>query len=358
MFLTIIFLLVNLLPFIILIYHFTGNLNSLFIFTNDIQTADYFLHYPFWILQITIIESLVYFLIIDVIQIFVKKRNSPSTINWIKNLSKFKIGIFVFFLLYVGIRTYFDTNTIKTSSFEVEINNLPAAIKELNLALISDIQIDRYTQEKKIERFHEQLEKVNPDLIFFAGDIVTSGKHFIPMAVKALCNSQANLERIACLGDHDVWSDSNMIVSGLKNCDWETLNNQHHIIEYEGARILVTGITYVYDQRISQQKLNQILAAAPEADLKILLVHQPANVVKAAAEKNGYNLLLAGHTHGGQVVFRPFGIPLTPTQVESPIYRGHHKIGDLNVIITNGIGMTMWPIRYQAPAEIVKINLK
>ncbi len=351
------FLLVNLLPFIILISHSGNNFANFFLFSQKLQTADYLLNYPFWIFQIIIIEILSYFLLLDVIHIYLKKRKSGGSKKQFKKLAILKVGFFLFFLLYVTIRVYIDTNTIKITHHVVEINNLPEQLQELSLVLTGDIQVDRYTQEKKITRFQNQIEKTDPDLIFFAGDIVTSGGFFIPKAVQALCDIQAKSGRIACLGDHDLWSDSSKIATGLKKCGWEFLDNKHHIITYKEVRILITGITYVYDERISEQKLNLILSAAPEADLKILLVHQPAYILKQAAQKYGYNLLLAGHTHGGQVVFKPFGIPLTPTQIESPIYTGFHKQGDLNIIVTNGIGLTMWPIRYQAPGEIVKINL-
>ena len=159
------------------------------------------------------------------------------------------------------------------------------------------------------------------------------------------------------MGDHDLWSGTDDISNGLRNCGWNFLTNQHHIIVYKGTKILVTGIRYVYDSRLTESEMDRILSSAPEADLKILLVHQPAEIVKKAAQKFNYDLFLAGHTHGGQVVFRPFGITLTPTQVENSIYTNHKKVDDLNFIVTNGVGLTMWPLRYQAPAEVVKIML-
>lgn len=349
--------LVNLLPFVILISHSGDNFDKLFLFSNNLQTADYLINYPFWIFQIIIVEIIFYFLVFDLVHIYLKKRKSGGSKKHFKRLAILKVSFFLFFLVYVPCKVYIDTNTIKITNYTVEIKKLPEQFQELRLTLTGDLQIDRYTQEKKITDFLNQIKKTDPDLIFFAGDIVTSGGFFITKAVQALCNSQAKLSRIACLGDHDLWSDSSKIASGLKKCGWEFLDNKHHIITYKDKRILITGITYVYDERIPGQKLNRILSAAPEVDLKILLVHQPAFIVKQAAQKYGYNLLLAGHTHGGQVVFRPFGIPLTPTKIENPVYTGDHKQGDLNIIVTNGIGLTMWPIRYQAPGEIVKIKL-
>jgi predicted MPP superfamily phosphohydrolase len=134
------------------------------------------------------------------------------------------------------------------------------------------------------------------------------------------------------------------------------LTDEHYLFHYKNSTILVTGITQIYSKRISQQKLDSLLATAPEADLKILLVHQPTGYIIKTAEKYGYDLFLAGHTHGGQVVFKPLGISVTPTRFENFYYTGLHKIGNMDLIITNGIGLTMWPLRYHAPAEIVEIT--
>jgi predicted MPP superfamily phosphohydrolase len=158
------------------------------------------------------------------------------------------------------------------------------------------------------------------------------------------------------MGDHDFWHDREAIASGLKARGWDFLQNRHQLYQHKNLRILVTGITYIYSRRISPGQLDSLLASAPDADLKILLVHQPRPYLMRSAAKYGYHLFLAGHTHGGQMVFKPLGFTLTPTQFENEIYTGHHLINGLHVIITNGIGLTLLPLRFRAYAEIVHIN--
>jgi predicted MPP superfamily phosphohydrolase len=162
----------------------------------------------------------------------------------------------------------------------------------------------------------------------------------------------------ACIGDHDYWSDTEKISNKLQNCGWTFLDNSHRIIFYKNKKILVTGVTYVYSQRTSPNQLRSLLNNAPKADLKILIVHQPSKSVLKIAEEFDYDILLAGHTHGGQVVFRPFGFDITPTKFENEFYSGYLKKNNLNIFISNGIGLTMMPFRYNAPAEILTINLK
>jgi predicted MPP superfamily phosphohydrolase len=140
-------------------------------------------------------------------------------------------------------------------------------------------------------------------------------------------------------------------------CGWQFLDNSHRVIRYNGKRILVTGVTYVYSRRINPGQLQSLIGSAPDADLKVLLVHQPSQMVIRAAREAGYHIMMAGHTHGGQIVFKPFGFTLTPTMFENSFYSGYYLLDKLHLFVTNGIGLTMMPVRFRAPAEIQQITL-
>jgi predicted MPP superfamily phosphohydrolase len=351
------FLGVSLFPIVVLAYFGAGILDSLFVFRNEVNWGDYLLHYPFWIGLIIILEVAPYFLAADLLHLTLRLFAASTLKIWVGKLAVVKVVLFFAILINVGYRSYIDTNRINRSTYTLALDNLPESLENLNLALVADIQVDRFVSDEKIEMLHEKLDEIDPDLLFFAGDIVTQGVHFIPKALGALCETDAKIERIAALGDHDYWSGADAVSSGLRDCDWRFLENEHHVIQHDSATILVTGITHIYSKRISPDALDSILSSAPVADVKILLVHQPGEIVIQAAARNGYHLLLAGHTHGGQLIFKPFGFPFSPSQLENPIYSGHGKAGRLNVIVTNGIGFTLAPVRYRAQGEVVEIRL-
>lgn len=355
MILVILFL--NSLPIVILWHYWTGNENNLFLFRDQLHWLDYLLNFPYWWGLIVVIEILPYFLLLDIINIHIHIMASTYQSLWAKWQAFLKIGLVSFFLLYSGIRVYQDTYNIRITPYKVAIKNLPCAFQNLSLILVGDIQLDRYTQDNKIYQLKNQLQAVNGDLLLFAGDLITNGKKFIPQGLKLLCNTKVSLERIACMGDHDFWADPEGISRGLQDCGWKFLQNKHYVIPYKGYRILITGLTHIYSKRISSYELIRFLTGSPQADLKILLVHQPADAVIETASRYGYHLVLAGHTHGGQFVFKPFGITLTPTQLENKFYSGYNKFNDLNIVVTNGIGLTLAPLRYHAPAEITRIHL-
>ncbi len=142
-----------------------------------------------------------------------------------------------------------------------------------------------------------------------------------------------------------------------RRCGWTFLDNEHRLFTYHGKSVLVTGLTHIYSERLTPQALQEFLSTAPQADFKILLVHQPAEQVIRFATEHGYNLVLAGHTHGGQIVIHPLGIPFTPSMTETRFYQGVFQNGGTTVVVTRGVGLTLAPVRYHAPAEVTTMIL-
>jgi predicted MPP superfamily phosphohydrolase len=351
-------LLVNLWPLTILGAYSLDQIHSLFVFRPYFTIWDYLILYPFWLGLIVIVELVPYYLSLDVLNIIINLAARDHKDNLIRLLALTKIILLAVMTVYVGYRSYRDTNTIEINRFEAQLNKKLPGLDRLSLLLIGDVQVDRYTGTEKLNLLHQRLDSCRPDILFFAGDLVTNGQEYIEQGIKALCATRAGLEKIACMGDHDLWSGPGAISQGLKNCGWKFIQNGHYTIEKQGYRILVTVITHVYSQRIGLSQMHTLLGSKPEADLNILLVHQPAEEIVKSAKENGYDIFLAGHTHGGQVVFKPFGFNLTPSQFENSHYSGFKKDGDLNIFVTNGIGLTMMPLRYRAPAEVMEITIK
>lgn len=347
----------NLLPILILLYSSIGNIQDFFTFQDKLHWQDYVFLYPFWVGLIVLIEIVPYYLLIDIANLVLRILKSSYLQQWLKIGAVLKLILIVIVAGYVGIRSYLNTNQVDMKQYVIPVKNLSGDLENLSLVLFADVQVDRYTQNEKLIEVNKQLREANADILLFAGDLVTYGEDFIDEGVNFLCGSKASTAKISCLGDHDHWSNSQKIASGLRACGWDFLENQHRLISWNNQKILVTGVVYIYSRRISNAQLDSLLASAPEADLKILLVHQPAGKVVEVAKTHGYDLVLAGHTHGGQIVFRPFGFHLTPSMFENPHYSGYKDDGGMGVVITNGIGLTLAPLRYNAPAEISKIRL-
>ncbi len=352
------FIFISLFPVLLGTAWILGEYHNWFSYADEISILDIAFLYPLWLGLLIVLESFPYILAADLFLLFFRKLKWPQNFNWIKWISLFKITVFLFFILFVLLRSYIDTREIDVISYDVPVSSLPSELEDLNLVLTADVQIDPYTPEDKTISYQKIISELKPDIHFFAGDLVTSGTAYIDRGVDVLCQTRATIARIACLGDHDIWADAERIEAGLKKCGWKFLDDQHHVIKYKNKRLLVTGVSYVYSKRIAPPRLEELLRNAPGADIKILLVHQPSKMVIDYAARFGYHLLLAGHTHGGQIVIKPFGVPVTPTQFENDFYSGIDLKDSMPVIVTNGIGMSIIPLRYRARAEIVQFKFK
>jgi predicted MPP superfamily phosphohydrolase len=347
----------NLFPILIIFLKLINQIPHLFIFQNQLHFLDFLLLFPYWWGLITAVEILPYFVEFDLLLLFavIIRWKYKSTLQ--KFLAWGKILVTAVLVVFTGIRIYSDTYQVRLTQHQVQIKNLPATLDGLKLTLLGDVQVDRYTQNSKLKGLQEKLNQAGSDFLLFSGDLVTSGQYFIEQGLEFLCRQSADIGKLACMGDHDYWANPAKISAGLKNCGWNFLENSHQLVEYKGQQILFTGITHIYSQQISSKHLETILQSAPEADLKILLVHQPAPFIVETAEKYGYQLVLGGHTHGGQIRFRPMGFTLTPSMFETPYYSGLYQLGKSTVVVTNGVGLTLAPVRYRAGAEIDVITL-
>ena len=313
--------------------------------------------YPFWIALISAIELVGPCILIDVTSAALRFRPAWGE-RWLRRLAIVRLVVGAGVIVFVALKAFVDTSIVRNDVDRITCPDLPRGLEGVRISLVADLQVDRYTGSGKIGQMQRAIEAQRPELVMFAGDIATGGSDYIGEAVAAMCGGKGSIGSIAVMGDHDYWSDPGSIVAGLRTCGWDFLLNEHHIVEYQGRRILVTGLTHVYSQRLTPPRLDSILASAPPADFKIILVHQPAQWLVETAARYGYNLLLAGHTHGGQVVLHPFGVTFTPSMRETRFYSGVYTLGGMAIVVTNGVGLTLAPLRYCAPAEVTTVVLE
>ena len=326
--------------------------------------ADYLLLYPFWVLIILILQVSVIFIFVDF----------PLTIaGWInknirEKLNLIKIKIFLvlilFFAIYIPARMIYDYNSVDVRSVDYKKQNLPKELRGFKIAFISDVQADRYTDEKRLQNYVDKINQENVDLVLIAGDVITSTPNYIETAAKYIGKIKSNYGTYSCVGDHDNWAyrkdyvrSLREVETALNNYKVEMIDNELRYFERDSTRIGVTFITNTYVSDISETTLKNI-SSSNKADFKIFLTHQPQDILINSAVKNNYDLFLAGHTHGGQITLLfPF-IQLTPTLVETKYVKGNFYFDDMLAVVCGGLGMSLAPVRYNSTPEIVIITLK
>ena len=325
--------------------------------------ADYLLLYPFWILIILILQVSVLFIFVDVLKLVLY----PIYKKHKEKLYRLQVKIFLvltlFSAVYVPVRVIYDYNTVDLRSTNYLKKGLSKELEGFKIAFISDVQADRYTDEKRLERYIEKINDAKPDLVLIAGDVITSTPDYIETAAKFLGKIKSKYGTYSCVGDHDNWAyrqdyvrSLSEVETALRNYNVEMLDNELHFIEVDSSRIGITFITNTYVSDISETTLRN-LAASYKAEFKIFLTHQPQQFLINSAIKNNYDLFLAGHTHGGQITLLfPF-IQLTPTLVETQYIKGDFYFNKMLVVVCGGLGMSLAPVRYNSTPEIVIITL-
>jgi uncharacterized protein len=328
-----------------------------FTLRTDLTWADYLLHYPFWFGVVVVIELTVPYLLLDLGQL-VLRFFSAARERGRKIFAAIRVGLALFVLVYVPVRAVLDTTVVRDTVAEVQVSKLPPDLDGLKVTLVSDIQVDRYTGEGKVDQARRIVKERDPEILLSAGDLVTSGTAFLDAAASAVGGLSGSALTAAVMGDHDHWSAPGAIRALHERAGWTFLDDRHHLVTVRGRAVLLTGLTYIYSRRKTDEELNRFLGAAPRADLRLLLVHQPAEAVVKAAARYGYHVVLAGHTHGGQIVGHPLGFPVTPSRFETRYYSGVSRVGATAVVVTDGVGLTLAPIRYHAPAEVTTVVLR
>ena len=353
----------NLYPVVLLIIYIYFAISGEYISSPDNKLIDYLLIYPFWCFFILTTQVGVYFLIID----FLKLLLLPFYRKYRDKVLRFQsLVVFVmvgFFMIYIPVRVIYDYNAVSVRTVEFKKEALPDALENFKIAFISDIQADHYTDEGRLGNFINKVNELEPDLVLIAGDLITTGPKYIELSGKEVGKLKAKYGVYSCVGDHDNWAYRNdykksisEVTNSLMINDVEMIDNNNRMINVDGAEIGITFITNTYVSTIDSAILDT-LSSGCNGDLKIFLTHQPRPFLIEAAQKNHFDLFLCGHTHGGQLtlVF-PF-IQLTPTMIETKYIQGDFWFGDMLMVVTRGLGMSLAPLRYNSTPEITLINI-
>jgi predicted MPP superfamily phosphohydrolase len=320
-------------------------------------TRDMLITYPFWAGIILAIQVALILLAIDVIRLLLFPVYRKHKLSWQRAQAWMTLIVVCAGAVYVVARIYRDTFTVRVRETELRIAGLPKELEGFRIAQIADVQADGRTNGSKLQNYIATVNSLKPDLILYGGDLVTAGTDYIDTGAEALGKIEARHGIYACLGDHDFFSDRNMVTRSLERNGITVLDNVATLVPVGSTYISLTGITNVYRTRPTMAALETIEQQRPRGPVNVLLTHQPSEwLVDYAAEQN-YDLLAAGHTHGGQIVFPLPGFLLTGSSFETKYVTGFYSAGSLIVSINNGLGLTLAPVRYNAPAEVTLILL-
>ena len=361
---------INLYPLFLIIDWSYAAISNTYVWVPQNFFFDYFLIYPFWAGLFVVVQSDLFFLIIDFFRLLLLPFWKKYKQKFLSYETKAIVFITVFFLFYVPLRIIHDEYTVSIRIVEYKKKDLPEALNNFRLTFISDVQADRYTDEARLTKYINMVNSTHPDLVLIGGDVITSTPDYINEAAEYIGKIKSKYGIYSCVGDHDNWAYHNEyskslheVETALKKQGIEMVDNGKRYVNVDGAKIEITFITNTYVERIPVNELDSLADLKHNYALKIFLAHQPREFLAQAAKRYNYDLYLAGHTHGGQITFLfPFK-NLSPTLIETPYVRGdfHFTKEDgkkMLMVVTRGLGMSLAPVRYNSTPEITLIVLE
>jgi uncharacterized protein len=238
--------------------------------------------------------------------------------------------------------------TLRFPRYELAIRDLPPALAGMRIVHLSDLHIHR-TWMPAWDQLHAWLAASPPDLILVTGDWVDD-KHdhrpALPLLERFVGGLHARLGVWGILGNHD----SDLLPLRAGDVRVRKLFNERVTLEHDDARLDLIGLHGVHPLDALDAPLHDLVGTRDGNAVRIVLSHFPSRAVELA--EMDVDLVLAGHTHGGQVCL-PGGVPIiTHDPLPKRFARGAHRLGNTWLVTSRGCGFSKLPIRVFCPADV------
>lgn len=263
----------------------------------------------------------------------------------------------VLFATVVAYARFVEPRILRAQHSEITLEGAQLNGSTLTIALFSDTHFGIFKQAMPMHRIVDQINREAPDAVMIAGDFLyylPPGE--IPTALAPLAELQVPI--FAVLGNHDVgfpgpiYTDE--LYAALTELGVILVENRAHPVTLGGQEVIIAGVSDLWQQQ-QDFSFSTNLSDAPV----LLLTHNPDTAFEVPASIH-YDLMLAGHTHGGQIRIPGLFKKVIPTQY--PFDKGLYRLpldgGTRLVFVTPGTGMVGLPFRFNIPPQIDILTLR
>ncbi|MCE5213883.1 MAG: metallophosphoesterase [Methanobacterium sp.] len=261
-----------------------------------------------------------------------------------------KILVLIIFTAFIiGCYMFIEPYWIETKEITIESDQIPENFDGKKIVFISDIHAGPLFSQQRVNDLVNQVNNLHPDLILLGGDYVSGEDEYVNSTFESLSKLNATYGVYAVLGNSDpqftTWE-------ALNNSPINDIGNMGTWIGDSQGEIRLGGIGAGNDR----QDYEDVTEDASSRDFVIMLSHDPDYFEEV--DKSMVDLVLSGHTHGGQVTFFGLYAPYLPSKYGQKYRTGVIKEVNSTLIISNGIGTVNFPVRFFARPQIIVINLK
>ena len=254
-------------------------------------------------------------------------------------------------LVQIARAAFAEPYKLAVERHAVGLKRLPRQLDGLKIVQLSDIHHGPFTGREQIERAVEIANSLQPDIVALTGDYISHEREYVRPCAEMLGRLRARCGVYAVLGNHDNWVDAALVKDLFSAEGIRVLVNEGLRFEDRGASFWLAGVD---DTMVGLEDLPLALAGSRSDELKLLLAHNP--VILRRAARAGVDLVLSGHTHGGQVTWR--NERSASGRVRRRILRGLARRGETQIYVTRGLGTVVLPVRYGCLPEVSLLTLR
>lgn len=247
-------------------------------------------------------------------------------------------------------------NHFRVRRFDLSIPSLPKGLEGLTIAHISDIHVGEWTHGRILRQMVSATNNLCPDVVVVTGDTINYELSDLSGALDLIKKMEGRYGTWMVEGNHDLYENGREFEHRVKAAGIPLLLDESMLATIRGCPVQFFGIRWMegvglYRDEVTALQLRGLMEQRQPDAFPIFLAHHP-HAFDAAVEA-GLPLTLTGHTHGGQLMLdNQLGVGPALFRYWSGLYKRHNS----QLIVSNGVG-NMFPIRVNAPAEIIHLTL-
>ncbi|RMH28287.1 MAG: metallophosphoesterase [Candidatus Hydrogenedentota bacterium] len=261
-------------------------------------------------------------------------------------------------------RTFLGHHRLLVRHFRVQIEDLPHSLTGLRIAHLTDLHHGPWVSTELILETVHLVNRLRPDLVLLTGDYVSSHPRYLLPGIRALAHLRPRIATLGVLGNHDWWVGAQHRRADFASCGIGLIDRTRLFLTPErqlSAEPPPRGLCFagIGDYWEDQLRPSETFASVPSTIPRIVLSHNPDAAedpcLLACGER--VDLMLAGHTHGGQVRLPSLPWAYAPSRYGTKYLGGWVQAPKFPVFVSVGVGSTGIPLRFGVAPEVVVFDL-
>lgn len=256
----------------------------------------------------------------------------------------------------VGYGTFIERTNFQVRELDMPIPNLALDLDGLRILQLSDIHMGAFLNERELAKVVDAGMEHRAHLAVITGDLISMPGDPLDACIRQLARVKTDAGIFGCMGNHERYAQAeDYCEEAAARAGIKFLRKEARILRFGGAALNLAGVDH-QSRHGGREYLTAVGNLTQPNAFNLLLSHNP-DVLPVAA-RQGWDLMLSGHTHGGQINVEFLDQSITPARFLTPYIYGAYHEQNTAAYVTRGIGSIGIPARIGAPPEITILRLR